>query len=191
MGALHRFGVWGLALSTRVLGKNPTGPWLLDLHRFLGGLAVVFVGIHIGGLIADSYTHFGLTEIFVPLASTWKPVPVAWGVVGLYLLAAIEVTSLLKRRIPKRIWHRVHLSSFVLYVVATLHLLTAGTDAGGALTYAALTSIAVVVFLAIYRITADRGGAKRPLPARPALATSSGETPRPMSSPTVTRNVRR
>ena len=32
--------VWGLLLSTRVLRGRPTPRWLLDLHRFLGGLAV-------------------------------------------------------------------------------------------------------------------------------------------------------
>lgn len=154
--------LWGLALSTRILGKKPPAPWLLDLHRFLGGLAVVFVCIHIAGLVADSYAHFGPSEILVPLASKWKAVPVAWGVVGLYLLAAIELTSLCKKRIPKRIWQRVHLTSFLLYMVATAHLLTAGTDAQGALTYAAVVSVALVVFLTTYRVVVDRRS-KRPL----------------------------
>lgn len=34
--------VWGLALSSRVLGRRPRPAWLFDLHRFLGGLALVF-----------------------------------------------------------------------------------------------------------------------------------------------------
>ena len=34
--------VWGLLLSSRVLGRRISGPKLLDLHRFLGGLAVTF-----------------------------------------------------------------------------------------------------------------------------------------------------
>ena len=44
----------------------------------------------------------GPAELFVPLASAWKPGAVAWGVVALYLLLAIEITSLLQRRIPRR-----------------------------------------------------------------------------------------
>ena len=36
--------VWGLALSTRLLGRRPRPGWLLDLHRFLGGLALSFTG---------------------------------------------------------------------------------------------------------------------------------------------------
>ncbi|RMH81966.1 MAG: ferredoxin-NADPH reductase, partial [Actinomyces sp.] len=39
--------MWGLTLSTRVLGKKATPAWLLDLHRYLGGMAVVMTGIHL------------------------------------------------------------------------------------------------------------------------------------------------
>ena len=43
--ALLSAGVlWGLALSTKVLGPRPRPSWMLDLHRFLGGAAVAFVG---------------------------------------------------------------------------------------------------------------------------------------------------
>jgi hypothetical protein len=161
--------VWGLLLSSRLLGKRPAGPWLLDLHRYLGGLSIVFVAIHLGGLLADSYVHFGPAELFVPFASKWKPLPVAWGIVALYLLAAVEITSLLRKRIPKRVWKRVHAASFGLYASSTVHLLTAGTDAHGALAEAALASVGIVVFLTGYRA----------LTARRTSATSGAVEPRP------------
>lgn len=128
--ALLAATVWiGLALSTRALGKRPAPAWLLDLHRGLGGYAVVVTGVHLVGLVLDSYVDFGLVELLVPGASDWRPGPVAWGVVALYLLAAVEVTSLLRRRLSNTTWRRIHATSFPLVVVATIHLLTAGTDA--------------------------------------------------------------
>jgi hypothetical protein len=86
--------VSGLLLSTRLTRGRPTPAWILDLHRFLAGAAVAFTGLHLTGLIADTYVHFGAVEVLVPFASTWKPGPVAFGVVALYLLAAIEISSL-------------------------------------------------------------------------------------------------
>ena len=77
----------------------------------------------------DSYVGFGLADLLVPFASHWKPMAVAWGVTGLYLLLAVEVSSLARKRLPNRIWRRLHFLAFPLYVVATLHMLTAGTDA--------------------------------------------------------------
>jgi DMSO/TMAO reductase YedYZ heme-binding membrane subunit len=144
--------LWGLAFASRALGRKPRPAWLLDLHRFLGGLTVVFVGIHIGALVADNYLHFGRADILIPLASRWRPAAVAWGVVAMYLLVAVEVTSLLMKRLPRRLWRRVHLTSYVLYVSATVHLFTAGTDrTTTALRVAAVASMSAIVFLATYR----------------------------------------
>jgi DMSO/TMAO reductase YedYZ heme-binding membrane subunit len=120
--------VWGLLLSSRVFGRRPKPSWLLDLHRYLGGLAVVFTAVHVVAIMADSYVSFGLTDVLVPLATSWHPVAVAWGIVGMYLLIAVEVTSLLRHRMPTRLWRRVHYLSFPLLVLASVHGLTAGTD---------------------------------------------------------------
>jgi hypothetical protein len=173
--------VWGLALSTRLLGKRLAPAWLLDLHRFLGGLTTVFVVVHIGALVADSYAHFGLAEVFVPLASSWKPGPVAWGIVAFYLLVAVEVTSLARRRLPARLWRLVHIASLPLWVISTLHLLTAGTDAANPLVqWAALLSTAAVLFTTLVRVLSPRSAARRA--SRPVRA---GQAAHPPVAPTT------
>ena len=53
---------------------------------------------------------------------------VAWGVIGMYLLLAVEITSLLRSKMSKRTWRLVHYLSFPLFALTTLHLLWAGTD---------------------------------------------------------------
>jgi len=152
-GLLALSVIWGLALSTRALGKRPRANWLLDLHRFLGGLAVIFVGVHLVGLAFDHWVDIGLRQMLVPFTSSWNPLAVSWGVVGLYLLLAIELTSLVRKRIPKRFWKGVHLTSYGLYVVATVHMFTAGTDAGSQyLQWAAVGATAVIVFFTAFRV---------------------------------------
>lgn len=149
--------VFGLWVSIRLTRKRIKPAWVLDLHRFLGGLALVFTAVHLGGLVADGYVHFGPSELFVPFASAWKPGPVAWGVVGLYLLLAVELTSLVMRRIPRRFWRAVHFSSYPLFVVATVHTFAAGTDSGNVvLQWAALVGTTAVVFLTVTRVLAGR-----------------------------------
>jgi hypothetical protein len=153
--------LWGLALSGRPFGRNPTRAWLLDLHRYFGGLSVLFVGGHIGAIVADSYEHFGWADVLVPLASSWKPLPVAWGVVSMYFLVAIELTSLAMKRLPRRLWRGVHYTSVVVFVASTLHLLTGGTDRHNVvLRIAAAATTAMATFLLAYRVIA-------PKPARP------------------------
>ncbi len=158
-GLLSASVVWGLALSTRALGRTPRPAWLLDLHRYLGGLATVFTGVHIAAVVADSYVHFGVASVLVPGAA------VAWGVVGLYLLLAVELTSLARSRLPRKVWRMTHAASFPLFVVATVHLLTAGTDAGALLTRALVTAVvATVAGLTAYRVAGL--GSTRRVPSR-------------------------
>jgi len=120
--------VWGVLLATRVLRPHDRPAWLLDLHRWLGSLALAMVGLHIASLIGDSFVHFGAADVLVPLASAWRPVPVALGVLSLYLLAAVEATSLAMRRLPRRAWRGVHLTSYGLVWLVSLHAGLAGTD---------------------------------------------------------------
>jgi predicted ferric reductase len=164
--------VWGLLLSGRITRK-PKPAWVLDLHRFLGALTVIFVAVHLLGLWLDSYVQFGPAELFVPLASAWKPAAVAWGVVAFYLLFAIELTSLLQRHIPRRAWHAVHLTSFGLFAFATIHALTAGTDANtGPVRWFALGSTAVIVNLTVLRVVSRRAG-RAPARGRAGAPTQS------------------
>jgi DMSO/TMAO reductase YedYZ heme-binding membrane subunit len=135
-------------MSTRLMSRRVSPAWLLDLHRHLGGLAVVFTAIHVAGLVADSYVTFGWAEILVPFASSWKPVAVAFGVVSLYLLVAIEVTSLAMRRLPRSMWRWIHRSSYLLFAFATYHGIAAGTDAGNPL-FRVVSWAAIVVVTAL------------------------------------------
>ena len=69
--------------------------------------------------------------------------PLPAGVVAMYLLVAVEATSLLKKHLPKKVWKSVHFSSYPLFAFATLHGVTAGTDTGT--TFVALVVATVVI----------------------------------------------
>lgn len=163
---------WGLFLSTRLLGHKPPPAWLLDLHRFLGGSALAFTAVHVGALVADNYVHFGASEVLIPFASEWKSGAVAWGVVACYLLIAVEVTSLAMRRLPRRVWRAVHVSSFAVFVASAFHGAAAGTDAANVVYRVVAVGLTVAtLFLTLVRILADRR-ARRP-------ARQSGRVPVP------------
>jgi predicted ferric reductase len=127
-GLLVASMVWGFLYATRVLGRRARPWWMLGVHRFLGALTIVFVLVHVLAIIADNYTSFGLVDVLVPFASAWKPIPVALGIVGMYILVTVEVTSLLQRHLPRNVWRQIHLASYGLFAFASLHALSAGTD---------------------------------------------------------------
>jgi predicted ferric reductase len=132
-GLLAGSVLWGLALSTKVLNGKPRPNWILDLHRFLGGLALVFTGIHVVSLLIHRYARFRLLEVLLPFTNNAarthvSATAVAWGVIGMYLLVAVEVTSLLRKKLSKKVWRMTHYLSFPLFALVTLHGLTAGSD---------------------------------------------------------------
>ena len=172
--------IWGLLLSSRLFGKRPRPAWLLDLHRFLGGLAVVFVAVHVGAILLDTYVPFSPVQVLVPFTSSWHPDAVAWGIVGLYLLAAVELTSLLRSHLPLRLWRKVHYLSFPLFLVTTVHTLTAGTDrTSPVLLVAVFATCGLVALLAALRLRPhEPTPVQRPAPPRPV--TPPAPTRRPV-----------
>lgn len=159
--------LFGLVVRTKVGASPAKPPWWLDLHRFLGGLATVFTGIHLVTLVADSYVQFGVIELLVPGTSDWRPGAVALGVVALWLLVAVEATSLLQKRLPRRAWRWVHLSSYPLFWLATFHFVSAGTDADSRPAVVAVYAACGAVLF----FTASRSLISRRRPPRPAGAT--------------------
>lgn len=88
----------------------------------------------------------------MPFASQWKPGPVAWGIAAMWLFVAVEVSSLAMRRLPRRAWRAIHLTSYLAAILTTVHTLTAGTerDHPAVMAIAVLTPAATGFFL-VYR----------------------------------------
>ncbi len=169
--------LWGLALSSRLIRRRGVPAWLNDLHKFLGTLAVLFTAVHMAALWFDRFVPFGVRESFIPMASKWRPGAVAWGIVSMYLLVAIQATSRLMRRMPRRVWHTIHLSSFVLFVTATVHGFAAGADRSNRLVqWLSLTGATLVVAMTVARVLhrPPRGGARSPIVGQAVARRSVG-----------------
>lgn len=161
--------LFGLALASRALGPRPKAPWLLALHRWLGGLTVLFMGAHVAAIVADSFVHFGVADVLVPFASRWKPLPVAAGIMAAWFLVAVELTSLLMKRISKRTWHAIHLTSYLVALLATIHGLTAGPDTTNPVfAWAMIGAMGSTAFFAAYRRLAPKKTARSRIPRPPA-----------------------
>ena len=145
--------VWGILLSTRLMRQVDRPAWLLDLHKWFAALSIAGVAIHLAALVADSYVEFGWRELAIPMASTWRPGPVAWGIIATYFLIVIQLTSLLMKKLPRRFWYLIHLTSYVMFAMTSIHALAAGTDASNDLflIFGAML-ITLVIALTVVRV---------------------------------------
>jgi hypothetical protein len=170
-GLLALSVIWGLAMSTKVMKGRPRPTWILDLHRFLGGTALVFAAIPVVSISLDTYVHFGPVEVLVPFTGSWHPVAVAWGILGLYALWAVEITSVLRRHLSKRVWRSTHYLAFPLFALTTVHALSAGTDRHSVAFRLAVVGASAVI-LGLIGLRVVRAG--QDPPARPGVGARVG-----------------
>ncbi|NBW92547.1 MAG: hypothetical protein EBR53_08885, partial [Actinobacteria bacterium] len=78
--------------------------------------------------MGNIHVHFGTADVFVPFASSWKSSAVAWGIIAFYFVAAVQLSSLVMKKIPKKLWRYIHLTSYLSFVLISVHSITAGTD---------------------------------------------------------------
>ena len=99
-----------------------------DLHQFTALLALGFLALHIFPLLFDSFAPFTLTQLFVPLASTYRPLWIAVGIISLYGLVVVTVTFYFRAQIGQRAWRAIHYVSFAAFFLVLLHGVFAGSD---------------------------------------------------------------
>ncbi|MEZ5152232.1 2Fe-2S iron-sulfur cluster-binding protein [Rhodococcus zopfii] len=122
--------VWGVLLSTRILRAVDNPVWLHEMHRWLGGTALIMTGLHLLSLVLDTWTRFSVTDLLVPLAADYRPWPTALGIMAFYLLLAVYGSSLLRTRLPRRWWKALHYGSYGAVVLVSFHAGWSGTDVG-------------------------------------------------------------
>lgn len=150
----------GVVLATKAFPNKRRPAWLLDLHRWLGGLTLGFLGIHVVALLTDSYMTFGIADLTIPFWTDWKPVAMALGIIAGWLLVIIQVTSLAKRHMSTKVWRMIHMSSYPVFWLTTMHGALAGSDSSRVLyQVTAVASIVLLMWATIYRLV--RPGRRR------------------------------
>jgi methionine sulfoxide reductase heme-binding subunit len=135
---------------------------VLGLHRNLSLLAVAFVAIHVLTAVADSYVSISLAAIVIPFISSYEPLWLGLGAVALDLMAAVIVTSLLRRHMGRRVWRAVHWLAYASWPVAVVHSVYSSKDMqSGPLLYLGLACIAAVLGALGWRLIRARAGLPR------------------------------
>lgn len=107
--------------------------WVLDeLHQFLALLAGAFVLLHLLTLLLDPFISFTPANLLLPFAQPYRTLATDLGVLGLYALGVVLVSSWLRRRISRGVWRGLHYLGFAAFFLVTIHGLLAGADAGQA-----------------------------------------------------------
>jgi len=162
--------VFGLVLShptnqsTWKLSKR-LFPW----HENLWIFVLAFLGAHIVSLLLDPYAGVGIAGTFIPGLSSFRSSPVALGTLAMYALIVTGMTARYTKLLPPGFWLKLHRLSLVVFILAWLHGILAGTDTEALRPFYLVTGL-TVLGAAAYRYWVARQ-------ARPSFATSIMEAP--------------
>lgn len=165
-GLLTAVVLWGILLRTRLLGRLAPPMKLLDMHRWLGAIAVVFLLVHMLFLLIDPAVKFTVTQLLIPGTAPWKTWAVALGTIAFWTLIPVTVLGRLRPRLGRlgNTWFsRSHYLAYAAWPIATAHYVLAGTDA---LAEWSLAILIAGVALLVFGLLA-RGFIPAPEPKRP------------------------
>jgi len=163
----------GLAVSSRVADGVLARPWVFEMHKFLSVLVLIMMLFHGLIMLPDPYAGFRLRDLLIPMETSYRPIPVALGIVTLYASALVTASFYLKGMIGQRGWRALHYTTFALFVAALAHGAFAGTDGKHELVqFSYLAAGLSTLFLVFFRILASKASARRsraaPVPIRQA-----------------------
>jgi hypothetical protein len=120
----------GLVLSHpwRTRFARPSTATRIRLHVSLAVFTLAFVLLHVVVLAADSYAGVGVKGSLVPMAATYRPLPVTLGVLGVYAGLLAGATAALAGRIAARVWWPLHKVAAISFVLVWVHGLLSGSD---------------------------------------------------------------
>ena len=152
----------GLGTAGRLASERWPRFVTVGLHRNITLLVLIFLALHVGTTVVDTYTSIPATAAFVPFVSAYKAPWLGLGAVAVDLLIAVMVTSLLRGRLGLRAWRGLHWLAYACWPVALVHGLGTGTDRRTLWVFAATAGcIAAVAVAATWRLaTAARAGAR-------------------------------
>jgi sulfoxide reductase heme-binding subunit YedZ len=156
-------GVFALGVATTKRWHPARLPRFVTaaLHRNVALLAVVFTAVHVATAVADPYAQVGIVAAVVPFTAGRSAPWVGLGAAALDLVAALVVSSLLRRHLGLHAWRAFHWAAYLAWPLALAHGLGMGSDTGSLwLQTVSGTCAAVVAGVALWRLGSARAGAK-------------------------------
>ncbi len=120
----------GLVLKARPFGTALKPATVTDLHRFLALLGLGALSLHGVALLIDRAVPISLADLLVPGIAPYRPLATGLGVLAAELMVVVYASFALRKRIGTRNWRRLHWATYLIFALATVHGLAAGTDSG-------------------------------------------------------------
>jgi sulfoxide reductase heme-binding subunit YedZ len=119
----------GLAMAAGALRRPSLKRKVARVHEQLALTSLVAIGAHGLSLLGDSWLQPGLRDIAVPFTISYRPLFTGLGIIAGYLAVLVGPSFHLRRRIGAARWRKMHRLSLLVWFLAAVHTVGAGSDA--------------------------------------------------------------
>ncbi len=148
--------VFGLVLAHPARARRGgSTPGRIRAHIALALFTFAFTVLHVVVLATDRWAGVGWWGAALPMHASYRPLPVTFGVLGLWTAMLAGLTAAAAGRLPHGLWWPLHKIAGVSLILVWLHGVLAGGDTPALLgLYAG--SGALVVGVGVWRYVAAR-----------------------------------
>jgi predicted ferric reductase len=145
--------IYGLLLSTKILDAIAHRPVSFALHKDLSLVGLFLSMLHAALLLGDASFSYTPRAILIPFQSPYAPIWVGIGQLSFYAVAIVTASFYVRRQIGQRAWRLLHYVTFLAFLGATVHGISAGSDSSATWAFwLYVIAASSVVFLLTYRI---------------------------------------
>jgi predicted ferric reductase len=114
----------GLLIALRY---SPVRMWphrhlnIFRLHNWTAYMVLLLMVLHPAVLLLRGSTRFGWKDVLLPIDSPAQPAINTVGAAALYLLLIVIITSVLRLRMARPLWRKLHYLVFPAFVLMFIH----------------------------------------------------------------------
>ena len=122
---------WGLVATTSIISKRISKASSNLFHQFVATTGLVLLGVHLALLLIDEFMPFAPLDLILPMRSTYRPIPITFGIAAMFAMVVIMVSSWLRKPIGVRLWRAIHLAAVPAFALALGHGIFGGRTPTG------------------------------------------------------------
>ena len=143
----------GLMMASKVMRRPNVRRWATAVHEQSSLAAIFAITVHGVTLIADPWLKPGVTGILIPFTMDYRPIYTGIGTIAGILAIFLGLSFYARRDIGSKLWRNLHRATVIVYAMAIIHTLGAGTDASALwMKWWLLITTPPIVLLFIYRV---------------------------------------
>ena len=119
----------GLMMASKIMRRPNFRRWAIAIHEQSSLAAIFAIAVHAITLIGDPWLKPGVDGVLIPFTMDYRPIYTGIGTIAGLLAIFLGLSFYIRRDIGSRLWKNLHRATVIVYAMAIVHTLGAGTDA--------------------------------------------------------------